>query len=96
MKINLNIINCIFTHISPNKKLPKESYVRFQHRKTDAVVIANFKVKSGGQERFHYEFGNGKYFDTLAEAEASRQEDLVQYLKIPGNTEFDVLYRGKS
>ena len=81
--------------VRPNRTKPKRNYVRFQERSSNRVIVADFKLKEGGKERYHYEFGGqeGGTFESYAEAERARLASLDAYLAIPGNAITDVLYR---
>lgn len=70
--------------IKPNRAKPAKSYARFQEKNTNRVIVADFKLKEGNKERYHYEFAGNEFFDTLAEAERARQASLKAYLDIPG------------
>ena len=70
--------------IKPHRAKPAKSYARFQEKNTNRVIVADFKLKEGNKERYHYEFAGNEFFDTLAEAERARQASLKAYLDIPG------------
>ena len=70
-----NIISELHEHRvrRSTKRAPKNSYVRFQHKNTGKVILANHRLISGA-DRSNYEFAvNGTMFDTYDEAEAARQ-----------------------
>ena len=76
--------------IKPNRAKPAKSYARFQEKNTNRVIVADFKLKEGNKERYHYEFAGNEFFDSLAEAERARQASLQAYLDVPGKYFFNI------
>ena len=75
-----NIIDELNTHRirRSSNKAPKNSYVRFQHKNTGRVVLANHRLIAGA-DRSNYEFAvNGTMFDNFADAEAARQKAITE------------------